>query len=93
MQDIITSATWKGSFDHACIEMMTRKTGRFVPFEMFLSLLLASLRNELCESQLGVMTFRDLQKLFREQVSPTVAKQMDEENRRYLILTVNQPMM
>ncbi|XP_043220694.1 centrosomal protein CCDC61-like [Amphibalanus amphitrite] len=93
IQDIITSATWKGSFDQACIETMTRKTGRFVPFEMFLSLLLTSLRNGMYESQLGLMTFRDLQNLFKEEVSPAIAKQMGEENRRYLILTVNQPMI
>merc|ERR1712129_678081 len=94
VQSIQTAELWKGCFESKYIEDLTKKTGNFKSFQIFLNMFYAALKGESSTVNLDILTYNDLEML-REKNSSSHSfnKQANSKNnnnnKRYLILTYN----
>ena len=91
------SASWSATFDAPYIDAMTRKTGNFKRFIVFLEMLVAGMKRRDQSVPLDVMTYDDIQSMAK---LPTKENALDQrrkksihgkstknQKRRYLVLS------
>ncbi|XP_028278205.1 centrosomal protein CCDC61 isoform X2 [Parambassis ranga] len=89
--DCMTSDQWKGEFDPAYIEDLTRKTGNFKQFPIFCSMLESAVRKTSDSVTLDLLTYADLE-LLRNRKAGVVSRPRSHQQssaltaKRYLIL-------
>ncbi|NXL25030.1 CCD61 protein, partial [Setophaga kirtlandii] len=85
-----TSDLWRGEFDAAFIEDLTRKTGNFKQFGIFCSMLESALTQSSDSVSLELLTFTDLETLHSRKVGavtrPSPPTSSPLNSKRYLIL-------
>ncbi|XP_041315422.1 centrosomal protein CCDC61 isoform X2 [Pyrgilauda ruficollis] len=85
-----TGDLWRGEFDAAFIEDLTRKTGNFKQFGIFCSMLESALTQSSDSVSLELLTFTDLETLHSRKVGaitrPPPCTSSPLNNKRYLIL-------
>ncbi|XP_058673415.1 centrosomal protein CCDC61 [Ammospiza caudacuta] len=85
-----TSDLWRGEFDAAFIEDLTRKTGNFKQFGIFCSMLESALTQSSDSVSLELLTFTDLETLHSRKVGavtrPSPSTSSPLNSKRYLIL-------
>ncbi|NXB84684.1 CCD61 protein, partial [Vidua chalybeata] len=85
-----TSDLWRGEFDAAFIEDLTRKTGNFKQFGIFCSMLESALTQNSDSVSLELLTFADLETLHSRKVGavtrPPPSTSSPLNSKRYLIL-------
>ncbi|XP_064584782.1 centrosomal protein CCDC61 isoform X1 [Zonotrichia leucophrys gambelii] len=85
-----TSDLWRGEFDAAFIEDLTRRTGNFKQFGIFCSMLESALTQSSDSVSLELLTFTDLETLHSRKVGavtrPSPSTSSPLNSKRYLIL-------
>jgi len=86
--DNMNEDKWESSFSKSYVEELTRKTGNFKHFSIFLSMLETALKKSSDSVTLDLLTFSDLQDLRNKKFSnkKVLKASKQQENRRYLIL-------
>ncbi|XP_029376116.1 centrosomal protein CCDC61 isoform X4 [Echeneis naucrates] len=91
ISDSVTADQWKGEFDPAYIEDLTRKTGNFKQFPIFCSMLESAVRKTSDSVTLDLLTYADLE-LLRNRKAGVVSRPRGHQQssvltaKRYLIL-------
>ncbi|XP_041808022.1 centrosomal protein CCDC61 isoform X3 [Chelmon rostratus] len=91
ISDSLTADQWKGDFDPAYIEDLTRKTGNFKQFPIFCSMLESAVRKTSDSVTLDLLTYADLE-LLRNRKAGVVSRPRGHQQpsaltaKRYLIL-------
>uniref|UniRef100_A0A1A7XGY6 Centrosomal protein CCDC61 n=2 Tax=Iconisemion striatum TaxID=60296 RepID=A0A1A7XGY6_9TELE len=91
ISDSVTADQWKGEFDPAYIEDLTRKTGNFKQFPIFCSMLESAVRKTSDSVTLDLLTYADLE-LLRNRKAGVVSRPRGHQqssaltSKRYLIL-------
>uniref|UniRef100_A0A3B4H2I9 Centrosomal protein CCDC61 n=1 Tax=Pundamilia nyererei TaxID=303518 RepID=A0A3B4H2I9_9CICH len=91
ISDSMTADQWKGEFDPAYIEDLTRKTGNFKQFPIFCSMLESAVRKTSDSVTLDLLTYADLE-LLRNRKAGVVSRPRSHQQpsaltaKRYLIL-------
>ncbi|XP_016897068.1 centrosomal protein CCDC61 isoform X2 [Cynoglossus semilaevis] len=91
IEDLKTADQWRGEFEPACIEDLTRKTGNFKQFSVFCSMLESAVKNKSDSVELDLLTFADLE-LLRNRKTGMVNHPRNKKQssvltaKRYLIL-------
>ncbi|XP_069556594.1 centrosomal protein CCDC61 isoform X1 [Brachyistius frenatus] len=91
ISDSMTSDQWRGEFDPAYIEDLTRKTGNFKQFPIFCSMLESAVRKASDSVTLDLLTYADLE-LLRNRKAGVVSRPHAHQQssaltaKRYLIL-------
>uniref|UniRef100_A0A3Q0S430 Centrosomal protein CCDC61 n=1 Tax=Amphilophus citrinellus TaxID=61819 RepID=A0A3Q0S430_AMPCI len=91
ISDSVTADQWKGEFDPAYIEDLTRKTGNFKQFPIFCSMLESAVRKTSDSVTLDLLTYADLE-LLRNRKAGVVSRPRSHQQpsaltaKRYLIL-------
>ncbi|KAM9846782.1 centrosomal protein CCDC61 [Aulostomus maculatus] len=91
ISDSMTADQWKGEFDPAYIEDLTRKTGNFKQFPIFCSMLESAVRKTSDSVTLDLLTYADLE-LLRNRKAGVVSRPRGNQQssaltaKRYLIL-------
>ncbi|KAK1788328.1 hypothetical protein P4O66_016773 [Electrophorus voltai] len=91
ISDVMTADQWKGEFDHAYIEDLTRKTGNFKQFPIFCSMLQSAVSKSSESVTLDLLTYSDLE-LLRNRKAGVVGRPRAQQQsaaltaKRYLIL-------
>ncbi|XP_065520481.1 centrosomal protein CCDC61 isoform X2 [Lathamus discolor] len=93
-----TADRWRGEFDAAAIEELTRKTGNFKQFGIFCAMLEAALLQSSDAVSLELLTYKDLELLrsrkagMSARAPPPAAAGSPLSARRYLILGIHYPL-
>ncbi|XP_074529120.1 centrosomal protein CCDC61 isoform X2 [Halichoeres trimaculatus] len=91
ISDLVTADQWRGDFDPAYIEDLTRKTGNFKQFPIFCSMLESAVRKTSDSVTLDLLTYADLE-LLRNRKAGVVSRPRGHQQpsaltaKRYLIL-------
>ncbi|XP_041865262.1 centrosomal protein CCDC61 isoform X2 [Melanotaenia boesemani] len=91
ISDSLTADQWRGEFDPAYIEDLTRKTGNFKQFPIFCSMLESAVRKTSDSVTLDLLTYADLE-LLRNRKAGVVSRPRSYQQssaltaKRYLIL-------
>lgn len=91
ISDLVTADQWRGDFDPAYIEDLTRKTGNFKQFPIFCSMLESAVRKTSDSVTLDLLTYADLE-LLRNRKAGVVSRPRSSQQpsaltaKRYLIL-------
>ncbi|XP_047462265.1 centrosomal protein CCDC61 isoform X1 [Mugil cephalus] len=91
ISDSMTADQWRGEFDPAYIEDLTRKTGNFKQFPIFCSMLESAVRKMSDSVTLDLLTYADLE-LLRNRKAGVVSRPRSHQQssaltaKRYLIL-------
>ncbi|XP_070839798.1 centrosomal protein CCDC61 isoform X5 [Chaetodon trifascialis] len=91
ISDSLTADQWRGDFDPAYIEDLTRKTGNFKQFPIFCSMLESAVRKTSDSVTLDLLTYADLE-LLRNRKAGVVSRPRGHQQpsaltaKRYLIL-------
>nr|XP_046267258.1 centrosomal protein CCDC61 isoform X2 [Scatophagus argus] len=91
ISDSVTADQWRGEFDPAYIEDLTRKTGNFKQFPIFCSMLESAVRKMSDSVTLDLLTYADLE-LLRNRKAGVVSRPRGHQQssaltaKRYLIL-------
>uniref|UniRef100_A0A8D0AS10 Centrosomal protein CCDC61 n=1 Tax=Sander lucioperca TaxID=283035 RepID=A0A8D0AS10_SANLU len=91
ISDSVTADQWRGDFDPAYIEDLTRKTGNFKQFPIFCSMLESAVRKMSDSVTLDLLTYADLE-LLRNRKAGVVSRPRGHQQssvltaKRYLIL-------
>ncbi|XP_040908004.1 centrosomal protein CCDC61 isoform X2 [Toxotes jaculatrix] len=91
ISDSMTADQWRGEFDPAYIEDLTRKTGNFKQFPIFCSMLESAVRKTSDSVTLDLLTYADLE-LLRNRKAGVVSRPRGHQQssaltaKRYLIL-------
>ncbi|XP_061595932.1 centrosomal protein CCDC61 isoform X2 [Cololabis saira] len=91
ISDSVTADQWRGEFDPAYIEDLTRKTGNFKQFPIFCSMLESAVRKMSESVTLDLLTYADLE-LLRNRKAGVVSRPRGHQQssaltaKRYLIL-------
>ncbi|XP_045896251.1 centrosomal protein CCDC61 isoform X3 [Micropterus dolomieu] len=91
ISDSMTADQWRGDFDPAYIEDLTRKTGNFKQFPIFCSMLESAVRKTTDSVTLDLLTYADLE-LLRNRKAGVVSRPRGHQQssaltaKRYLIL-------
>ncbi|XP_070700153.1 centrosomal protein CCDC61 isoform X1 [Pempheris klunzingeri] len=91
ISDAMTADQWRGDFDPAYIEDLTRKTGNFKQFPIFCSMLESAVRKMSDSVTLDLLTYADLE-LLRNRKAGVVSRPRGHQQssaltaKRYLIL-------
>ncbi|CAJ1064213.1 centrosomal protein CCDC61 isoform X4 [Xyrichtys novacula] len=91
ISDSVTADQWRGDFDPAYIEDLTRKTGNFKQFPIFCSMLESAVRKTSDSVTLDLLTYADLE-LLRNRKAGVVSRPRGHQqssaltSKRYLIL-------
>ncbi|XP_044079315.1 centrosomal protein CCDC61 isoform X1 [Siniperca chuatsi] len=91
ISDSLTADQWRGDFDPAYIEDLTRKTGNFKQFPIFCSMLESAVRKTTDSVTLDLLTYADLE-LLRNRKAGVVSRPRGHQQssaltaKRYLIL-------
>ncbi|XP_016133136.1 centrosomal protein CCDC61 isoform X2 [Sinocyclocheilus grahami] len=91
ISDVVTAAQWRGEFDPAYIEDLTRKTGNFKQFPVFCSMLESAVNKSSESVTLDLLTYSDLE-LLRNRKAGVVGRPRAQPQspalsaKRYLIL-------
>nr|XP_046163286.1 centrosomal protein CCDC61-like isoform X2 [Oncorhynchus gorbuscha] len=91
ISDAMTADQWRGEFDPAYIEDLTRKTGNFKQFPIFCSMLESAVSNTSESVTLDLLTYADLE-LLRNRKAGVVGRPRAQQQspnlsaKRYLIL-------
>lgn len=91
ISDVMTADQWKGEFDPAYIEDLTRKTGNFKQFPIFCSMLESAVSKRSESVALDLLTYADLE-LLRNRKAGVVGRPRGQQQspalsaKRYLIL-------
>uniref|UniRef100_A0A1A8N0W9 Centrosomal protein CCDC61 n=1 Tax=Nothobranchius pienaari TaxID=704102 RepID=A0A1A8N0W9_9TELE len=91
VSDSMTADQWRGEFDPAYIEDLTRKTGNFKQFPIFCSMLESAVRKTSDSVTLDLLTYADLE-LLRNRKAGVVSRPRGHQqssaltSKRYLIL-------
>ncbi|KAK7131208.1 hypothetical protein R3I94_016363 [Phoxinus phoxinus] len=91
ISDVVTSDQWRGEFDPAYIEDLTRKTGNFKQFPVFCSMLESAVNKSSESVTLDLLTYSDLE-LLRNRKAGVVGRPRAQPQspalsaKRYLIL-------
>ncbi|XP_053187401.1 centrosomal protein CCDC61 isoform X2 [Scomber japonicus] len=91
VSDSMTADQWRGEFDPAYIEDLTRKTGNFKQFPIFCSMLESAVRKMSDSVTLDLLTYADLE-LLRNRKAGVVSRPRSHQQssaltaKRYLIL-------
>ncbi|XP_034539833.1 coiled-coil domain-containing protein 61 [Notolabrus celidotus] len=91
ISDAMTADQWRGEFDPAYIEDLTRKTGNFKQFPIFCSMLESAVRKASDSVTLDLLTYADLE-LLRNRKAGVVSRPRGHQQssaltaKRYLIL-------
>uniref|UniRef100_A0A8B9JDY4 Centrosomal protein CCDC61 n=1 Tax=Astyanax mexicanus TaxID=7994 RepID=A0A8B9JDY4_ASTMX len=91
ISDVLTADQWKGEFDPAYIEDLTRKTGNFKQFPIFCSMLESAVSRSSESVTLDLLTYSDLE-LLRNRKAGVVGRPRAQQQspalsaKRYLIL-------
>ncbi|KAM4727005.1 centrosomal protein CCDC61 isoform 2-T2 [Anableps anableps] len=91
ISDSVTADQWRGEFDPAYIEDLTRKTGNFKQFPIFCSMLESAVRKTSDSVTLDLLTYADLE-LLRNRKAGVVSRPRGNQQqsaltaKRYLIL-------
>ncbi|XP_041657553.1 centrosomal protein CCDC61 isoform X1 [Cheilinus undulatus] len=91
ISDSMTADQWRGDFDPAYIEDLTRKTGNFKQFPIFCSMLESAVRKTSDSVTLDLLTYADLE-LLRNRKAGVVSRPRGQQQpsaltaKRYLIL-------
>ncbi|XP_023868942.1 centrosomal protein CCDC61 isoform X1 [Salvelinus sp. IW2-2015] len=91
ISDAMTADQWRGEFDPAYIEDLTRKTGNFKQFPIFCSMLESAVSNSSESVTLDLLTYADLE-LLRNRKAGVVGRPRAQQQspnlsaKRYLIL-------
>ncbi|CAK6953615.1 centrosomal protein CCDC61 isoform X2 [Scomber scombrus] len=91
VSDSMTADQWRGEFDPAYIEDLTRKTGNFKQFPIFCSMLESAVRKTSDSVTLDLLTYADLE-LLRNRKAGVVSRPRSHQQssaltaKRYLIL-------
>ncbi|XP_062262244.1 centrosomal protein CCDC61 isoform X4 [Platichthys flesus] len=91
ISDSLTADQWRGEFDPAYIEDLTRKTGNFKQFPIFCSMLESAVRKMSDSVTLDLLTYSDLE-LLRNRKAGVVSRTRGHQQssaltaKRYLIL-------
>ncbi|XP_035034003.1 centrosomal protein CCDC61 isoform X1 [Hippoglossus stenolepis] len=91
ISDSLTADQWRGEFDPAYIEDLTRKTGNFKQFPIFCSMLESAVRKMSDSVTLDLLTYADLE-LLRNRKAGVVSRPRGHQQssaltaKRYLIL-------
>ncbi|XP_037543439.1 centrosomal protein CCDC61 [Nematolebias whitei] len=91
ISDSVTADQWRGEFDPAYIEDLTRKTGNFKQFPIFCSMLESAVRKTSDSVTLDLLTYADLE-LLRNRKAGVVGRPRGQQQssalttKRYLIL-------
>ncbi|XP_038565078.1 centrosomal protein CCDC61 isoform X4 [Micropterus salmoides] len=91
ISDSVTADQWRGDFDPAYIEDLTRKTGNFKQFPIFCSMLESAVRKTTDSVTLDLLTYADLE-LLRNRKAGVVSRPRGHQQssaltaKRYLIL-------
>ncbi|XP_063751461.1 centrosomal protein CCDC61 isoform X2 [Eleginops maclovinus] len=91
ISDAMTADQWRGDFDPAYIEDLTRKTGNFKQFPIFCSMLESAVRKMSDSVTLDLLTYADLE-LLRNRKAGVVSRPRGNQQssvltaKRYLIL-------
>ncbi|XP_072230796.1 centrosomal protein CCDC61 isoform X2 [Leuresthes tenuis] len=91
ISDSLTADQWRGEFDPAYIEDLTRKTGNFKQFPIFCSMLESAVRQTSDSVTLDLLTYADLE-LLRNRKAGVVSRPRSHQQssaltaKRYLIL-------
>ncbi|KAG7223294.1 hypothetical protein INR49_015650 [Caranx melampygus] len=91
ISDSMTADQWRGEFDPAYIEDLTRKTGNFKQFPIFCSMLESAVRQTSDSVTLDLLTYADLE-LLRNRKAGVVSRPRGHQQssaltaKRYLIL-------
>ncbi|XP_024118722.1 coiled-coil domain-containing protein 61 isoform X4 [Oryzias melastigma] len=91
ISDSVTADQWRGEFDPAYIEDLTRKTGNFKQFPIFCSMLESAVRKTSDSVTLDLLTYADLE-LLRNRKAGVVSRPRAHQQssaltaKRYLIL-------
>lgn len=91
VEDRMIGEKWKSSFSPPYIEDLTKKTGNFKQFEVFVSMLETAIRKSSDSVSLDLLTYADLQELRqRKATSGLIANKTrnvkQQGNKKYLIL-------
>ncbi len=97
IQNTQTAEFWKGTYDEKYIEDLTRKTGNFKSFKIFVNMLQSALNQESNTVTIDLLTFSDLENLrnkscLNSSTSSSVSRhsmQHNNSNKKYLIMTYN----
>lgn len=97
IQNTETAEFWKGTYDEKYIEDLTRKTGNFKSFKIFVNMLQSALNQESNTVTIDLLTFSDLENLrnkscLNSSTSSSVSRhsmQHNNSNKKYLIMTYN----
>ncbi|XP_063058827.1 centrosomal protein CCDC61 [Engraulis encrasicolus] len=91
ISDVLTADQWRGEFDAAYIEDLTRKTGNFKQFPIFCSMLESAVSKKSESVTLDLLTYADLE-LLRNRKAGVVSRPRGQQQssglsaKRYLIL-------
>lgn len=91
ISDSTTADQWRGEFDPAYIEDLTRKTGNFKQFQIFCSMLESAVRKASDSVTLDLLTYADLELLRNRKAGVVSRPRPNQQNsaltaKRYLIL-------
>ncbi|XP_076836795.1 centrosomal protein CCDC61 [Brachyhypopomus gauderio] len=91
INDIMTADQWKGEFDPAYIEDLTRKTGNFKQFPIFCSMLESAVSKSSESVTLDLLTYSDLELLRNKKAGVAGRSRVQKQapsltSKRYLIL-------
>lgn len=96
VEEKLTLEKWKGSFESTYIEDLTRKTGNFKQFLIFVNMLETSLSKTSDSVSLELFTYNDLEQLRNKKMNNNSSitslnnnNSNNNNNKRYLILTYN----
>ncbi|KAJ8044745.1 Coiled-coil domain-containing protein 61 [Holothuria leucospilota] len=92
VEDKLTADQWRGSFDSSYVEDLTRKTGNFKQFNIFISMLDSALAQASEAVTLDLLTYSDLEMLRNRKAglgtrSIPGAQKAALNTKRYLIVT------
>jgi coiled-coil domain-containing protein 61 len=95
VNELNSANQWKGAYDANYIEELTRKTGNFKSFPIFVNMLITALKQESESVSLDLLTFSDLEMLRNKKAAASSRPAADTRNqnqnnqKRVLILTYN----
>ncbi|KAK2147355.1 hypothetical protein LSH36_557g01029 [Paralvinella palmiformis] len=94
VEDQVTTDQWRASFDAPFIEDLTRKTGNYKQFPIFVNMMESAILKNSESVSLDLLTYSDLEKLRSRKTNavsskhiPSAARNPTLNSKRYLILT------
>ncbi|CAF0876497.1 unnamed protein product [Brachionus calyciflorus] len=92
--DVYSADSWKGSYEANYIEELTKKTGNFKSFPIFVNMLKTALKKNSSSVTVDLLTYSDLEALRSKKTNSmsdgsTLNFNSQHNNKRFLILTYN----